>query len=124
MKVYYAHSMHLYGTKQELRDVDLLQKLGWEVLNPNMPETQQAVEDYRKKYGDERVMEYFFDLVEQCEIFAFRAHPDGKIPSGVGWELKTAIGLDKLIIELPSLFSTRILSIEDTREYLKLLGQR
>jgi len=123
-KVYYAHSMHLYDTKQELRDIEILEKLGFKVINPNTPQVQEGVEEYRKEFGAERVMEYFFDMVNEAEVFAFRAHPEGKIPSGVNWELNTAKGLNKLIIELPSLLSTRGLSVEDTKEYLKLLGQR
>lgn len=124
MKVYYAHSMHLYNTIQEKRDINTLEGLGFEVFNPNSGTIQEEVEKYKLEFGDASTMEYFKVLIQNCEIFAFRAHPDGKIPSGVGYELKYAINSTKIIIELPSLISMRNLSLEDTREYLKLLGQR
>jgi nucleoside 2-deoxyribosyltransferase len=123
-KVYYAHSMHLYNTKQEERDIKTLEELGFEVFNPNSGTIQEEVEKYKLEFGDASTMEYFKLLVQNCDIFVFRAHPNGKIPSGVGFELNYAMELGKLIIELPSLLSTRHLSLADTREYLKLLGQR
>lgn len=43
-KVYYAHSLHLYNTPQEKRDIELLEKLGFEVLNPNQPEIQEKIQ--------------------------------------------------------------------------------
>lgn len=124
MKVYYAHSMHLYNTKQEERDVQLLELLGFEVKNPNSGNIQSEVEDYRKLYGDDEVMNYFKDLIDSCDCVIFRAHPDGKIPSGVAFEINYAREMNIPILELPTLVTSRNLSLDDTREYLKLLGQR
>ena len=124
MTIYYAHSMHLYDKPQEERDIQLLKSLGFTVYNPNSPGIQVEVEEYRTKHGDENVMDYFKQLLESCDAIAFRAHPDGKIPGGVMFEVNYMKGLSKPIIELPTLTSTRALSVEDTREYLKLLGQR
>lgn len=124
MKVYYAHSIHLYNTPQEQIDIELLTKLGFEVVNPNSVEVDIAYKEYKSKYGDDKAMDYFRELIDDCAILAFRSHVDNKIPSGVGYEIKYAITKSKLIIELPNFVSNRFLSLEDTREYLKLLGKR
>lgn len=123
-KVYYAHSMHLYNTVQEKRDVEFLEKLGYEVYNPNSQKVQEGVKEYKEKHGDSRTMEYFIDLIEACDILAFRSHIDGKIPSGVGAEINTALGFMMPIIELPTLVKSRLLDVEETRQYLTYNGQR
>lgn len=124
MKAYYAHSLHLYDTEQEVRDISTISTLGFEVINPNNQKMQIEVEEYRLRYGGALVMDYFKDIIRKCDVVIFRAHPDGKIPSGVGFEVKYALELNMPVIELPTLTSNRFLSIEDTRYYLRLLGQR
>ena len=54
---------------------------------------------------------------------AFRANPDGSIPSGVGKEIDTAMDA-MLIIELPGFALRKKLSIKETVEFLKEAGQR
>lgn len=115
LKVYYAHPLSLYGTLQEKRDIQLLLNLGLDVLNPN---EQQHQEGYKKEK-----MEYFRKIVRACDVFAFRAFPDGKIGAGIIKELEF-FGTDKPIVELPHSISCRILTVEQTRDYLKQLGQR
>lgn len=112
MKVYYAHSMSIYNTPQEQRDIDLLESIGFEVVNPNK-------EIHNQGYKDQG-MQYFVELVNECDIIAFRAHPDGSIPAGVAKEIDTG----KPVIELPSMVSMRVLSVDQTRQYLKEVGQR
>ena len=123
MKIYYAHSMHLYNTKQEARDVEMLQKLGFEVLNPNSPEIQAEVQR-RVAEGKDEYMMYFDELIGECDALAYRSLVDGSIPSGVGKEIKFAAVQEKPYFELPTLPSTRFLSLEDTRLFLQLNGQR
>lgn len=124
MIVYYAHSLHLYNSKQEERDIELLESMGFVVKNPNSIKVQEEVEKYRIEHGDKNVMNYFKDLIDSCGGLVFRAHFDGKIPSGVLFEVNYAKEMGLPILELPSLISTRNLSVDDTRECLKLLGQR
>ena len=112
MKVYYAHSISIYNTKQEERDVNTLNSLGFEVINPN----QHIHQEGYKKGG----MQYFVDLANECDVIAFRAHPNGDIPAGIFKEIQT----DKPVIELPSSIKRRALSVDDTREYLKEMGLR
>lgn len=113
MKIYYAHCVALYGTKQEERDIETLTLMGFEVINPS----DQIHKEVYPIYG----MDYFINLVKQCDAIAFRALPDGRIPAGVAAEINCGI---KLIIELPNNITGRIISIEETKEYLHNCGCR
>jgi len=120
-RVYYAHSLHLYGTEQEKRDILLLESLGFSVLNPNSPETQAKCLKEKESGGTGMYM--FRKIVQSCDLVAFRAYPDGSIPAGVHKEITDyAEGLP--VIELPNGLKRRGLSVEDTREWLHELGQR
>jgi hypothetical protein len=116
MKIYYARPISLYGTKQDERDLKFLEAMGFEVNNPNKAE---LVERYKTEG-----MEVYFQLVRDSDALAFRAFPDGKLGAGVYKEILVAQESGKLVIELPTITSARVLSVEDTREYLKLLGTR
>jgi hypothetical protein len=122
MKVYYAHCIAIYNTPQEERDVHTLLGLGLDVVNPNTPAVD--VEVKRLKSLGENYMSFFKDIVHCCEVFAFRALPDGSIPAGVAKELAWAVEADKLIIELPAAILRRVITLEATREYLHEVGQR
>ena len=123
-KIYYAHSMHLYNTSQEKRDVELLEKLGFEVINPNSEQTQREVEEYKKIHGTANTMKYFNDILLECDALAFRAHINGRIPAGVGYEINVMLSNNKQVIELPALLESDFMSINETRQYLALNGQR
>lgn len=124
MKIYYAHSLNLYGTPQEKRDVETLERLGFEVLNPNTPETQKAYDQSVKDAGGEKTMTYFEYLVDQCGAIAYRPFIDLKIGSGVWYEVNYGLGKGLPIFELPTITKDRILDLEETRNYLHLVGQR
>ena len=120
MKIYYAHCMALYNTPQEGRDLSTLYQLGFEVLNPNREEHQAGYKNY---IGD-TPMSYFTGLVLSCKALAFRALPDGSIPSSVDMEIKAAQKALMPVIELPSSCLRRALSYPETKEYLHEIGQR
>lgn len=124
MKLYYAHSVGIYDSPQEERDIIQLLTMGFEVYDPNNQEVKEDIEMYRKIHGEEKVMDYFNSLLDQCDGLAFRAHADGKIGSGVWYEIQYIKAQNKPIIELPSLITNRALSVEDTKEYLRLHGNR
>lgn len=124
MKIYYAHSMHLYNTEQEKRDITFLESLGFEIINPNTPEVQTGLDTYRYLNGEDNIMDYFNSILDGVDGLAFRGHVDGKIPSGVGYEIKYILFTGKPIFEIPNLLKGRFLDIEDTREYLKQFGNR
>jgi hypothetical protein len=116
MKIYYARPINLYNTKQDIRDIELMQKLGFEVVNPN----KEALQERYKTEG----MDVFLQAVTDCDALAFRSFPDFTISAGVKKEIDKAVELNKPVIELPTITSSRVLSVDDTREYLRLLGAR
>lgn len=117
--IYYAHTMNLYLTPQEARDIELLEAMGFEVLNPASPEHAQGAQ----KLGNK--MAYFIKLlIGQCDALAFRACPDGRISSGVAQEINVMLDLGRPVIELPSMINRRAMSIPETLEYLHQIGER
>lgn len=114
LKCYYAHCLAIYNTLQEQRDVKLLESLGFKVVNPNQPK-------YQEKYKTQGMF-FFKKLVQSCDIIAFRSLPSGEIPAGVAAEIDN--GLSIPVIELPSGISRRTLTVNQTREYLREIGQR
>ena len=113
---YYAHCKGIYGTPQEARDVELLHSLGFAVINPSEPQ----YDDGWKARG----MDYADELVGGSDLVAFRALPDGAIPCGVYTELCLARDRDLPIVELPSGLTRRGIDLEQTREYLREIGER
>ena len=116
VNIYYAHCMAIYNTEQEVRDIQLLEDLGFTVINPN--------ERHHKNGWAKLSMGYFDTLLPKFKAVAFRANPDGSIPSGVAYEVDVARNNGKLIIELPSGILRRSMTLAQTREYLTEIGQR
>ena len=121
MKAYYAHCMAIYHTPQEDRDIELLKKLGFEVVNPSSHEVESEV---RSIISAEQRMNYFERFADECDILVFRGLPDGTIPSGVAKEIGWFQFRYKPILELPSALTRRTLTFEMTREFLREIGQR
>jgi hypothetical protein len=116
MKIYYAHPVSLYGTKQEARDIATLRALGFEVLNPNSPE---HVEHYAREG-----MCYFLDLALSCDAIAFRAFPTGEIGAGIAAEVDAVSAYGKPVIELPGNILARTATVDRTMELLREAGAR
>lgn len=125
-RAYYAHCMSIYDTYQEERDIASIQQLGYEVVNPNAPATQRACDAMvEARVAKGRAMEEIFrPLVEDADVFVFRALPDGAVSSGVYREWEWAVEAGIPVIELPSSIERRALSLTLTREYLREVGQR
>jgi hypothetical protein len=113
---YYSHCLDIFNTAQEQRDVNLLNYLGFAVVNPNSPECQKAYETYG--------MEFFQALAQICQVTAFRAVPSWHIPAGVAAEIEAARAKGNVVIELPTGIARRKLNVDQTREYLAEAGQR
>lgn len=124
MKVYYAHCQAIYGKPIEQRDIALLESLGFEVVNPGLPEHGTACKAFAAENLGFTKMDYFIKLVRGCDALAFRALYDGSIPIGVVKEIECAKHDRKPVIELPSGMQLRALTLEQTREYLGEIGQR
>lgn len=122
MKVYYAHSIGIYNTPQEERDLKILENLGFEVFNPNSVECDEGYREMKARTGNG--MGYFYHLVRSCDALVFRAHPDGTIPAGVVKEIKIAEEAGMPVFELPSSITRRSMSVDETREYLCEVGAR
>jgi len=122
-KVYYAHCIAIYSTPQERRDIETLQQLGFEVVNPNTPEIAAGYEAY-KKINHASPMDYFYRFAEECDCMAFRALPDGSIPAGIATEASFFTNEHKPVFELPSNWHRRVLTLTETRGYLTEVGQR
>lgn len=115
--IYYAHCMNIYHTPQERRDVQFLQYFG-NVVNPN------GYPGVDVGYG-QKGMQFFLDIIkEHCHVLAFRALPDGSIPAGIAKEIEFAYEQQLHVFEIPSNLSRRVLTVEQTREYLKECGYR
>ena len=127
MKVYYAHCMAIYNTQQEVRDIAMLEAMGFEVLNPNCPELSQTVRGMRASgKTSTEIMDFFMKIVASDDVDAlvFRALPDCSLSAGVAKEIKVAEECGKPVLELPSGNTRRTLSVQATREYLREIGQR
>lgn len=116
MKIYFARPISLYNTPQDERDIQLMEALGFEVVNPNK-------EKLSKRYQKEG-MSVFYKAVADCDALAFRSFPDLSISAGVHGEILKAEELGKPVFELPTITSSRVLSVDDTRAWLKYLGAR
>lgn len=121
MKIYYAHCIAVYHTPQEARDIETLKRLGFEVVNPSEPWVDEALESIPK----EDRMAWFEQFADTCDAIAFRGLPNSdSIPSGVAKEIGWFIHRNKPVIELPSMSPCRIMSLEETRNYLREVGKR
>lgn len=133
MKIYYSHCMAIYDTPQEERDIEYLKRFGFEIVNPNTPEINEQVSDFRAKYPEvygakttsQEIMDsIFLPMLQGCDGLVFRSLPDGSIPAGVALEIQTAKDAGMPILELPSSTLRRTLTVEETRSYLQEIGQR
>ena len=111
MKVYFAHPVTDYGTKQESDDIATLEKLGFTVVNP------AGNEEGYKKDG----MAFFHRMIDGCEAFAFRSFECGSIGAGVTSELAYAESLGLPFFELPYMDGSRSMSVEETRSMRDLV---
>lgn len=125
MKAYYGRCMSIYGTAREIKDIKLIQGLGYEVI-PFPPQEELNI----KKALGENVMETVFKpLVQSADVMFFRAVRMGneqftKVTAGVAAETQWAYDKKIPILELPSDIKSRTISIEATRAYLREVGQR
>lgn len=118
MKIYYAHCRAIYDTPQEQRDIDTLQRLGFEVENPNSEKHSSESAKHNEPMG------YFVGVVKECDALAFRGLVNGTITNGVAIDIAIAREFKKPVIELPSMIYNRILSKEQTLQVLEELGER
>lgn len=101
--------MAYYGTTLEQLDIELLELMGFEVINPNHP--------HCKNFS----MDDFVRWAASCDVLCFRAFlQDGKIGVGVVKEIDGAVKAGKPIFELPTINKERKLSRDETRARMNL----
>ena len=123
LKCYYAHTMLSYNSTIEKQDVELLETLGFEVINPNQSKHQIGCKEYAAKHGWDKVMDYFKKVIEEeCDMVAFRSLPDGQILSGVAAEIQHAVSINYPVIELPCSINKRSQEYPETKQYLTEIG--
>jgi len=93
MRLYYSHSMMIYGTQKERSEQSFIQHHfpGAEIIDPG------AIQANPEKAR--RGMEYCLDLVETCDALVFTRF-EGAITSGVGMEVNHALSKGKRVHEL------------------------
>lgn len=138
MKTYYAHSLALYNTPQEARDLETIRAMYaaidgsiLAIINPNDAGIEsfcQAVKAAARAEGadpSQRVMDHIFKpMVQSCARLVFRALPGGAIPAGVAQEIAWAQEKNIPVLELPTFIGRRVLTVEETRTYLQEVGER
>ena len=117
-KAYYARPISIDDTPQADRDMDIIKAIGFEPYPVGV--TKRAALDSYAKLG----MVAFRPYVEHSDILVFRAFPDGSIGAGVAQEILWAQQADKPVLEIPHQIVRRTLSVDETREMLKELGER
>ena len=122
---YYARCQAIYGTPQEARDIELIESLGYRVLEFPSQDAIDAMKLANHNNPDWNVMDHvFMPIVRGANILFFRSLPGLAIPAGVAREIKYATNIDTPVLELPSFSMRPILDVDDTRLYLKEIGQR
>lgn len=123
LRCYYAHTTTSYGSTIERKDVELLERLGFEVINPNQEKYALGCAMYAGKYGKDKVIDYFKVIItHDCDMVAFRSLPNGKISSGIAAEIAYARQINLPIIELPCSLDIRFMDYPETKQYLIELG--
>lgn len=125
-KVYYAHSMHLYNTLQEKKDIDFLESLGYEVVNPNCKVFERQYRSWliENNIQDKDKMKWFESIVKPCDVLAYRSHTNLRIPSGVLYEIDYAFRNGILVFEIPTIIESRRMTLKETRQYLRDVGYK
>lgn len=115
MRCYLAHPVTDYGgSDRQRKAVAAIESRGWTVENPDKPWHQ----DGYKRAG----MEYFTDLVGDCDALAFLRFPNGRIGAGVAKEIEAALRKGVPTYDLSTLkfqpitgMPMELMSVEETR---------
>ncbi len=116
MKIYYARPMNIYGKPIDIANKALLQKLGFEVIDPDKKE---LVEKYAVQG-----MSAFYEVIDTCDALTYFTTGEGSITSGVMKEIYHAQSQNKPVFEIPNFLGKKILTVEETRQYLSSVGFR
>jgi hypothetical protein len=114
MRCYLAHPVTDYGgSKRQKRAIKAIECRGWVVESPDKPWHQDGY-----KTGG---MEYFLDVIRDCDALAFLAFPSGKIGAGVAQEIAAALTRGLRVYDISADFTPitmlpwDLLTVEETR---------
>ena len=116
MKCYFARPVNFYDSAQDYADRKIIQQLGLEICDPSGAEHDHNY----KRLG----MNYFLSMIEGCDLVILRATESGKITAGVAKEINFAKSIGLPVLEIPNLSNGRVMSVDETRKYLKEKGLR
>jgi hypothetical protein len=140
-KIYFAHPISEYGSKNEARVVEALEKRGYDVINPNSAVHQAKVKELQAQFNTEanpkaageHVMKYFVDVCDSCDAVAAMPFPNGMFGAGVVKEVNSFVkrtkdvfgisvqGENILIDKMRGVPESRRLNVDDTRAMLAKL---
>lgn len=118
MRIYLAHPVSDYGSQRQVDAIRLLTSQCWQVENPDQPHHAKAYQ--------ERGMQHFVEVVEDCDGVAFLRFPDGSIGAGVGKEIETALRRGLMVWDISNgklknngtMMPYPVLTVEETRTVL------
>ncbi|HLD39848.1 MAG TPA: hypothetical protein VJB13_01785 [Candidatus Nanoarchaeia archaeon] len=124
-KLYFGHTVDLYGTPKELELVRCIEQEfpDYEVENPSQPVHEEGYQTYKRETG--KGMDYYFQKVLPAMAGGvFQPFADGKFGAGVFGEAKFLHEQGKPIYEITlegvvstlELDASRALSVEETRK--------
>jgi hypothetical protein len=109
-----------YGSKRSNIHKDFLKKLGFEVVDPSTNHFDKICFQMRKNgKSSKEIMDFFVEEVKKCDALAFATTNKGKVSCGVWKEINTMKDKGGPVIQMPDIKFLDIMSLEETRAYLK-----
>jgi histidyl-tRNA synthetase len=109
-----------YHTKTEALHVKLLEQMGFEVINPSGPIFDAEVKRMKRDgKTSTQIMNYFIEVVEECDHLAFSTTKKNTVSAGVAEEIKAMKKKGGTVIQLPDLKKIKKMSIADTVSHIR-----
>lgn len=91
MNIYYAHPISDYGTERELNALVAIRKQWPDAYIVNPALLSEKVNAMKAEgTTSKQVMQFFLDIVENCDLLVFSAFKGGDIGAGVAQEILVA----------------------------------
>jgi hypothetical protein len=119
-RIYYAHCIKDYDTDKANQNKESLRNMGFQVIDPSIKLYDSKVNKMRKEgKTSAEIMDFFLGVVGNCNHLAFALTDEGKVSAGVGKEIEIMKQKGGTIIQMPNLNSLEVMSIEETRNYIR-----
>ena len=118
--IYYAHCMIDYHTNKSTKHKEALMRMGFDIVDPSNDIYQTKVEEMISEgKTSKEIMDYFLEVVVSCHHLAFSLTDEGKVSAGAWKEIQTMKEKGGTIIQMPNLDNLDVMSVEETRAYLR-----